>query len=268
MVREMLTVIVLCHEDRQARLLERLEKNAFSGADLVCVVFSDVETTPNLSFPFIGIKATKAFTGFNAGYNRDLALTSVLSKITTSVVFMDGDCVPSLGLMEHHRKVLHASEDPIVTFGSRREPGRQDVRESVFMHKEKEFAPTLHAGMDVECRDLESIRNHRTVWSCNCGANVAALHRLRRDGRMFHPMFDGYWGGEDTGVAIAAYYSKCGLIGLDPQQSYVQHVTHDHRMVTRKNLDRIPEFEALMRLRCTASETTSGDSDDQPTTTI
>lgn len=247
MVREMLTVIVLCHGDKQAELIERLEKNAFGAADLVCVVFSDVTIKPSLSFPFIGIKATRAFDGFNAGYNRDLALTSVLSKITTSVVFMDGDCVPSPGLFAHHKKVLSESKEPIVTFGARIENGGHDIRESAFAHNGYDLTPTLHVGLDVACANLLSIRNHRTVWSCNFGANASALLKLRHNDRLFHPMFDGYWGGEDTGVALAAYYSNCMLVGLDPRQSHVRHVQHDHRFVTRKNLDKMLEFEALVK---------------------
>lgn len=241
----MLVAIVLCHGDEQARLLSQLPQDAFSGADLVLVAFSDTLVTMAFQFPFAGIPVRRTFPGFNAGYNRDVVLHTIMSHKPSDIVFLDGDCRPSKTLFHHHRRQL-SSMLPTVTFGARYEEEKRDPRESVFLHRGTDYPATLVHGADVLCADLPSIRNHRTVWSCNFGINRSALELLVKDGRLFHPMFDGFWGGEDTGVALAAFYARCRLVGLDPGVSYVQHVPHPPWAVTRKNLERMGEFEATL----------------------
>ena len=245
MACQVLAAIVLCHGDEQARLLAQLPQDAFSGADLVLVAFSDAPVTTAFQFPFAGIPIPRKFPGFNAGYNRDQALRHVLTHRSTDVVFLDGDCHPSDDLFHHHRRQL-SSMLPTVTFGARYEEGKRDPRESVFLHRGTSYPATLVHGADVLCADLPSIRNHRTVWSCNFGINRSALELLVKDGRLFHPMFDGFWGGEDTGVALAAFYARCRLVGLDPGVSDVQHEPHPPWAVTRKNLERMGEFESTL----------------------
>lgn len=241
----MLVAIVLCHGDEQARLLAQLPPDAFSGADLVLVAFSDTSMASDFQFPFAGIPVPRTFPGFNAGYNRDQALQHVLAHRSADVVFLDGDCRPSEGLFQHHRRQL-SSMLPTVTFGARHEEGKRDPREFVFLHRGTSYPATLVHGSDALCADLPSIRNHRTVWSCNFGINRSALELLVKDGRLFHPMFDGIWGGEDTGVALAAFHARCRLVGLDPSVSYVQHEPHPPWAVTRKNLERMGEFESTL----------------------
>ncbi len=241
----MLVAIVLCHGDEQARLLAQLPQDAFSGADLVLVAFSDTPVTTAFQFPFAGIRVPRTFPGFNAGYNRDVVLHTIMSHKPSDIVFLDGDCRPSESLFQHHRRQL-SSVLPTVTFGARHEEGKQDPRESVFLHQGTSYPATLVHGADALCADLPSIRNHRTVWSCNFGINRSALELLVKDGRLFHPMFDGFWGGEDPGAAIGAFHAGCRLVGLDQSVSYVQHEPHPPGAVTRKNLDRMGEFESTL----------------------
>lgn len=81
---------------------------------------------------------------------------------------------------------------------------------------------------------------------CDCDFGPSGWHEKAKRTPDGSTSIDGIWGGEDTGVAIAAFHAGCRLVGLDPSVSYVQHEPHPPWAVTRKNLERMGEFESTL----------------------
>jgi hypothetical protein len=203
---------------------------------------------PSLRFRCLTFRPTHGITGFNAGANRDEGLARVLELHPgASVIFLDGDCRPSPGWLEHHAQVL-ATDAPTVTCGSRRERCRPDARLESVEWQGRTWPTMFIPGQDTTVEDRDDVDGHRTTWSCSLGISRAALSRLRSAGmhlwrstRIFPPFFDGRWGGEDTGLGVVAWEAGCWIVMLDPDRSHVEHEPHRSRAV-RENLDLVPTF--------------------------
>lgn len=241
-------VVVLCYGDQVHKLPTLLfVLNAQLRVGDYAVVVSQNNNCVNTctAAGVDHIQSNPSFTGFSAGYNRDLGashLAAVRGK--DDVLFLDGDCVPSPHLMLHHRSA-HDVNEPVLACGLRvnvDESGKKtpDRRLGHPSTKSRLFVP----GIDRLILDQKQILRHSVAWSCNMSANVKALDLIRASntaigsvsGRLFHSMFDGRWGGEDTGFALAGYRNRAKTIMLDPSRSWVTHTDHETSYQATDNL--------------------------------
>ena len=196
-------------------------------------------------------------TGFGAGRTRDVGVTYAKSLgLTGPYFFSDGDCVPSTGLVAHHKSQLGVA-GPRITCGLRYEtvpPDQKpdfpvietnpeviqdDLRVSADYCKYKVFGQ----GCDRLVLIPEVIEHSWVCWSCNLGMNDAAIDlcyyvngALNGDtNRIFNSAFDGRWGGEDGFVGCTLYRWGGEIVALG-RQSNVVHIWHPRN---HTNLDHI-----------------------------
>lgn len=241
MAGQVLVGVVLIHGPGQAANLPRI-RTVCAGLDGLVVVSGE---------PIPGAVPPSPVQGFNAGANRDIGIAEARRRFPgCSVLLLDGDCLPGPGWSDSHRRAT-APPIPTVACGARLDRGvdpRTKPLDWQGVHYEPsfrggEYAPTLH-----------EILAHRATWTCNLSINAAALDRLEVAGhhvhglpRIFSPMFDGLWGGEDTGLGILAYHVGCRIVTLDPAASYVTHVPHPSRITSVANLRRVHAYESRVR---------------------
>jgi MoaA/NifB/PqqE/SkfB family radical SAM enzyme len=195
--------------------------------------FSDSIGTP------ISIIEVHDSDSFAAGKNRDRGLAEAESKLgKCNVVFLDGDCVPNQDLIKLHREAQETNQDfPTVSIGSRHNEAKNasriiiDTRHSHFKFHDEIFAKdTLRL---VTSRSPAFSR--MLTWSCNLGLNAKAIElfktcifHLSNERRIFHPAFDGSWGGEDDFIGLMASYLGCAVVSL-PQGADTVHIWHESR---------------------------------------
>ena len=169
---------------------------------------------------------------FQAGYCRDLAL----KYCEDSVLFLDGDCLPSPKLFEEMEKELSHDESSVV------------VAKRLNMNKQDEL-------IGVDCREttpwyigyvfnknMNTIISHKELalqrmitWSCCLGLNKKAINKIKKfnknaiaSNRLFPEIFDGVWGGEDDHIGDVAMLLDIQIVGLNPE-NYVAHIWHKSR---------------------------------------
>lgn len=186
-----------------------------------------------------GIKVTIAKTdpkkGFGAGMTRDTGLL-VAEDIygPDIVIFTDGDCIPSQGLVEAHIKAHESLSGPAVICGARTDIEEDgsfslDPRLRNDYNKEKVFASSTTRYVV----NPDVIVSSWACWSCNMSLNVEGIERCREinqemvpgSHRVFSPVFDGRWGGEDGFVAMSLFYSDAHVLMLEPAAD-VTHIWH------------------------------------------
>lgn len=171
--------------------------------------------------------------GVLIGRTRDAALSKIPSQ--ASVLFTDGDCVPSEGWVEHH--VRHLLQPGLVaTTGyrvSQQENGtwEDDIRATRLPYKDTTFSNT--ADRLILGRAAESTM---ILFGCNMAMNAAALTYMRErtkevfgEDRVFASIFDGEWGFEETSIGPVLYAAGAKLITLSPSTSKVFHAWHPSR---------------------------------------
>lgn len=200
--------------------------------------------------------------GFGAGRTRDCGLVLAQQLGDGPYLFTDGDCIPSPGLVAHHADVL-AVPHARISCGRRYDmlgPGETATLPLVLPDAQDDLRNQAAYMNGWVCTDNidRLIFNHVVFesswicWSCNLGMNKAAVDLCRGvnavlDGshaRVFSPVFDGRWGGEDGFVGLSVY--RCGgeTVMLS-QRSYVKHIWHkrghtnlDHlRLVQRQDYE-------------------------------
>lgn len=239
----MLVGVVPIHGPEQASNLPRI-RTACAGLDGLVVVSGE---------PIPGAVPPSPVQGFNAGANRDIGIAEARRRFPGgSVLLLDGDCIPGPTWAESHRATC-GDPRPTIACGARNEGTVADPRTRPLTWQGTTYPPSFVPGGRSDC-SLEEIAAHRVTWTCNLSINAAALDILEAAGprihgcpRIFAPMFDGQWGGEDTGLGILAHYAGCRILTLDPEASAVEHQPHPSRITSVGNLRRVHEYERLVR---------------------
>lgn len=168
---------------------------------------------------------------FLAGYCRDLGL----SETRGDVLFLDGDCVPSLHTFKEVSESL-SHDEPVISIIKRineKEDGsgfHPDARESTPWYKGWIFNEDNNL---VEHKELARLR--MLTWSCSLGINRAAIHRIKEinryvglGDRLFPSVFDGKWGGEDDHIGHVAMFDDMKMVAISAEH-YVTHIWHAPR---------------------------------------
>ena len=257
----MLSVVVIAHESQLKNLPEVLTalKNNQDFCSGVLVFETHNTTVFHTAVELVYkhgpikldvIQAQHDFVGFSAGANRDLGVQYIIKKHGPSdFLFIDGDCIPSPNLIQHHSSILSLGGS-VVTCGFRthRTSLRDDGTYSI--HGDRRIAHPLtkgrlfQSGMDRAMLHYLDILSHNVCWSCNLGVNYKALQHIQEANRFFVPdterlftsVFDGQWGGEDTALGLAAFRTSCAVVMLDPNRSHVEHIFHTTKHQTNANL--------------------------------
>lgn len=237
----MLIGVVIVHGPEQA---EAFHPEAFADLDGLVVVSGE---------PIPGAISSSSVPGFNAGANRDIGILEARSRFPgCSVVLLDGDCIPGPTWAAAHRRAV-STPVPTVACGARLDRGA-DPRTKPLHWQGTHYGPSFRSEGNVPT--LPEILAHRVTWTCNMSINSAALARLEEAGKLVHgvprifsPMFDGLWGGEDTGLGILAHHAGCRIITLAPAESCVTHIPHPSRITSVANLRRVHCYEKQVRER-------------------
>jgi hypothetical protein len=164
--------------------------------------------------------------GFFAGRVRDVGIDNCDRRRADALyILLDGDCIPSPGLIEAHVSVLTRAPGPAASSGLILRGGRSghDPRTLYFADQPKRILyPPL-------------VRQCVVTWTGNLGLNQRALDNLRKanellsgEPRIFNPAFDSAWGGEDDFIGIALFKGGGELYSL-AQQHHAIHVDHPPR---------------------------------------
>lgn len=270
----MLAVVVLFSEQFKNvnRVMSALLKQSADFDKCLAVVAPGPEADKTAqvvkNYGFQAIVADHGVTGFNAGANRDAGIDHILTNYgKCDFVFLDGDCIPSPGLVAHHKSVL-SLKFPIMTAGARRnlsEPvNGVSTRSEDLRMVHPMLSRSVFCEIDRVIAHSKPIRAHGTVWSCNLGMNHSMVQALRTTqclNRCFHPVFDTKYGGEDTLAGLVAFISGA-VVTLTPERSWVEHIWHptDHQKDHRARAV-IPQFnEILSSLPHTDSVTLNAES--------
>lgn len=171
--------------------------------------------------------------GVLIGRTRDAALRMLPKDM--SVIFTDGDCIPSERLVEHHAQYI-LQQGLVATTGyrvSQREDGtwEEDIRSTRLPYKATTFS--RKADRLILGRAAESTM---VLFGCNMGISSDALAFIRKrtqdvfgEDRVFASIFDGEWGFEETSIGPVLYAAGARLITLSPNISQVSHAWHPSR---------------------------------------
>jgi hypothetical protein len=167
--------------------------------------------------------------GFMAGYCRDLGITYALGHGADAVLMVDEDCIPQRDIVAAHSRAV-SRDFPVISIGRRLEArlGWKDPREvgeAGNWH--------LFSGKGSIVQNVSWIRNCLATWSCNLCMNAAAvdvvrraMERISREPRVFHPAFDGHWGGEDSYLGYLAWAYRVTMAYLPMGANAVKHMDH------------------------------------------
>lgn len=237
-----LACVVICSEEQKQQAGATACTLKAQGADLVVLV------APT-SCSFIGVDCIVSeppFSGFSAGYNRDQGVQYVLNTYgPCDFLFIDGDCIPSENLVQHHKKLLsycnnviccglRVNKSPTGTLRVDRRLGHPATRMRLFVH-----------GVDRVLLNAREIISHSAAWSCNLSVSYEVVMSViktnkvtqqTKQDRLFHPVFDGKWGGEDTLLGVQSFRAGARVVFLDPDESHVVHVDHPTNAHDTENL--------------------------------
>lgn len=167
--------------------------------------------------------------GFLAGKCRDIGVDYALLLGATGVIFVDEDCIPQDELVKSHMEYLKY-DIPAISLGRR-------LEEKFHWHDPREFGEAgslnLFSSRGTIVQNLTLIANCLATWTCNMGMNVRAIRIIRdamkrmcRTERIFHPAFDGKWGGEDAFLAYVAWAYRVTMAYLPYGANAVKHMDH------------------------------------------
>jgi len=173
---------------------------------------------------------------FNAGFCRDVGIDYYLGVSDTKVdglIFVDEDCLPQETLVEDHMHAI-SRKMPVISIGRRLEAkhGWKDPRELGDAGKFHVFD-----GEGSVIQNVTWVHNCLATWTCNLAINWPAVHLIRRamkkfsgHERLFHPAFDGHWGGEDAFLAYIAWTYRVPMAFLPYRANAVKHMDHPRPM--------------------------------------
>lgn len=242
----MLVGVVVVHGAEQAVNLPRI-RTACASLDALVIVSGE---------PIPGAVPPSPVQGFNAGANRDIGIAEARRRFPgCSVLLLDGDCIPGTTWAESHRATCE-DHRPTIACGARNEDTVADPRTRPLTWQGATYPPSFVPGGRSDC-SLEEIMAHRVTWTCNLSINAAALDLLETAGtqihgcrRIFAPMFDRQWGGEDTGLGILAFHTGSRILTLDPEASAVEHQPHQSRITSVSNLRAVEAYARQVAADC------------------
>lgn len=185
--------------------------------------------------------------GFFAGAARNAGIIESLGSGSDIIVMIDGDCVPQKDLIKGHYEACKLNI-PVLSCGRRRE-------KSTKWKDRREYMPHLYnAGFfvkDLIINDSTFLTDCSVVWSCNIAMNRIAIRRiinlnLRYYGvsNVFHPSFDGGWGGEDSFLGVEAWIAKIFI--LVNSTASVEHIDHP-KVSTQNEFEHKKLFDSMVK---------------------
>lgn len=166
--------------------------------------------------------------GHQAGAVRDFGLS--FHPNSEFYIFTDGDCLPSVDLVRYHVETMRYPK-PIISVGQRNyydQNGKKemDIRYSfvkdLFDDNNGKIILNNRFGIDVAI-----------TYTCNLGMNREAIKlckesnkRLVNSERVFNPLFDNIWGGEDNFIGTQVFCLG-GYISICHKDCYVDHIWHE-----------------------------------------
>jgi hypothetical protein len=181
----------------------------------------------------VKILETDHGSGFMAGFNRDVGLAYLKeAHPLTSVLFLDGDCVPTHDLFCVVNKTLECGEARVALISRKLETEAgaviDDYRIVSPWSKNKIFV----SGINNIVTSMYLARQRQLTWSGSLGLNMTAVDavvdvvsRITGEARLFSSAFDGVWGGEDDFIGLVAMFYSINVCAVDPS-NYVQHIYH------------------------------------------
>lgn len=173
---------------------------------------------------------------FLAGKTRDAAIDFIWNKYgRMPCIFIDGDCVPSPRLVEHHSTWLMSKPYPVATCGYRESTTQDGGLEPDKRTRMLQYSGRIFGRFDR--LQLGSIAKSKFLtWSCNLGLNELAIEELRHinntmygEERTFCSFFDGAWGSEDSVIGPTLHHIGGAQISLSANRSKVTHQWHPQR---------------------------------------
>lgn len=167
--------------------------------------------------------------GFLAGKCRDIGVDYALLLGASGIIFIDEDCIPQDELVKSHMDILRY-DLPVISMGRRLEEKFQwkDPRELGDAGNLHLFSP---GGSLVQNPSV--LASCLATWTCNLGINSRAIRVLREAmrklcgrERLFHPAFDGLWGGEDAFLGYVAWAYHVTMAYLPYGANAVKHMDH------------------------------------------
>lgn len=172
---------------------------------------------------------SKVGDGFMAGYCRDVGIRFALKEGAEAILMIDEDCIPQRDTVLAHTKAV-ARGFPVISMGRRLESklGWKDPREIGDAGNWHLFSSR---GSIVQ--NVSWVKNCLATWTCNLCMNASAIKIIRRamrrichEDRVFHPAFDGHWGGEDSYLAYMAWAYRITMAYLPMGANAVKHMDH------------------------------------------
>ena len=167
--------------------------------------------------------------GFLAGKCRDIGVDYALLLGAPAVIFIDEDCIPQDDLVKSHLDYL-TYDLPVISLGRR-------LEEKHSWHDPRELgdAGNLHlfSSRGSVVQNPTVLASCLATWTCNMGMNCRAIqvirgvmNRLCKKNRVFHPAFDGKWGGEDAFLGYMAWAYRVTMAYLPYGANAVKHMDH------------------------------------------
>lgn len=219
----MLYTVIPCHRgDHVAQVIGELKKQ-----DTKIIVVRDRCRAECLGADIVIDNVKGA--GFMAGYCRDIGISRALDEGADAVLMVDEDCIPQRDIVSAHLKAV-SREIPVISIGRRIESrlGWKDPREIGDAGNWHLFSSR---GSIVQ--NVSWVKNCLATWTCNLCMNRQAIRIVRRamngicrEERVFHPAFDGHWGGEDAYLAYLAWAYRIVMAYLPMGANAVKHMDH------------------------------------------
>lgn len=236
-------VIVPSHNQSSniSKIIKGYEKQTILP-DLVLFVFDRCSDNSRQEFlrqkTKLNVKCLIKTTGenFSAGMTRDFGIDYVIKNFPEykTIIFTDGDCIPSEKLIELHVNCLAQSTSPAVSCG-RRIMIEKDGRETEDERIENMWG-NQYSFADRNARILLSNRvtlDSIFTYSCNLAFNKTAIKLCKKinklisnSDRVFNPEFDGSWGGEDNFISDCLFRTGNNIL-LTSKDCYVKHIWHE-----------------------------------------
>lgn len=204
-------------------------------------IISSIKTKLNLKWVI-----KESGENFSAGMTRDFGVEYIKENFPEyeMIVFTDGDCVPSEKLIEKHLENIRKTNRSIVSCGMRYMETIDGVWKDDERMNEKwvnDYSFTNRNGRLILSREF--CLNNLFTYSCNLAFNKNAIDlcsdinlKLNNVSRVFSPMFDGSWGGEDDFISHCLFRTGNWIV-LTDKECFVNHYYHKEspKNIEKKN---------------------------------
>lgn len=204
-------------------------------------IIKNIQTTINLKF----IEKTIG-DNFSAGMTRDFGIDYIQQNYPEYkiIIFTDGDCVPSIKLVEKHLENIRRTTRALVSCGLRNmetENGEWEKDERLNKNWVNGYSFTDRNGRIILSREF--CLNNLFTYSCNIAFNKKSIElcqkinlKMNKVSRVFSPLFDGSWGGEDDFISHCLYRTGNWIV-LTDKECFVDHFYHKEspKNIEKKN---------------------------------